>query len=173
MKIANFEIGKSKTFIIAELSANHNQDYEIAMKSIKAIKEAGADAVKLQTYTADTITLDCENEYFQIKHGTIWDGTTLHKLYQQAYTPWDWHKERIRNWVRAQANPYPGAYSYLEHSKIIIDEISFADSGFSFEMPNGLVLSVNPLLVKTPNGVVKLEKIRETITRIEKNQIFK
>lgn len=90
MKIANFEIGNDKTFIIAELSANHNQDFDIAVKTIKAMKESGADAVKLQTYTADTITLECNNEYFQIKHGTIWDGTTLHKLYQQAYTPWDW-----------------------------------------------------------------------------------
>lgn len=90
MKIDNIEIGNRKTFIIAELSANHNQSYDIAIKTIKAIKESGADAVKLQTYTADTITLDCDNKDFQIKHGTIWDGTTLHKLYKKAYTPWDW-----------------------------------------------------------------------------------
>ena len=82
-----------KTFIIAELSANHNHKKEIALESIKAAKEAGADAVKIQTYTADTLTLDCDNEYFQIKQGTLWDGTTLYKLYQQAYTPWEWHKE--------------------------------------------------------------------------------
>ena len=80
-------------FIIAELSANHNHKKEIALESIKAAKEAGADAVKIQTYTADTLTLNCENEYFQIKQGTLWDGTTLYKLYQQAYTPWEWHKE--------------------------------------------------------------------------------
>lgn len=78
------------SFIIAELSANHNQDFDIAIKSIDAAKASGADAIKLQTYTADTITIDCDNEYFQIKHGTLWDGTTLHKLYQQAYTPWEW-----------------------------------------------------------------------------------
>lgn len=82
-----------KTFIIAELSANHNHKKEIALESIKAAKEAGADAVKIQTYTADTLTLDCDNEYFQIKQGTLWDGTTLYKLYQQAYTPWEWHQE--------------------------------------------------------------------------------
>ena len=82
-----------RTFIIAELSANHNHKKEIALESIKAAKEAGADAVKIQTYTADTMTLNCENEYFQIKQGTLWDGTTLYKLYQQAYTPWEWHKE--------------------------------------------------------------------------------
>lgn len=81
------------TFIIAEMSANHNHKKEIALQTIKAAKEAGADAVKIQTYTADTITLNCDNEYFQIKQGTIWDGTILYKLYQQAYTPWEWHKE--------------------------------------------------------------------------------
>ncbi len=80
-------------FIIAELSANHNHKKEIALESIKAAKEAGADAVKIQTYTADTITLDCDNDFFKIKQGTIWDGTTLYKLYQEAYTPWEWHQE--------------------------------------------------------------------------------
>ena len=84
---------ENKTFIIAELSANHNHKKEIALESIKAAKEAGADAVKIQTYTADTLTLNCDNKYFQIKQGTLWDGTTLYKLYQQAYTPWEWHKE--------------------------------------------------------------------------------
>lgn len=82
-----------KTFIIAELSANHNHKKDIALKTIEAAKKAGADAVKIQTYTADTITLDCDNEYFQINQGTLWDGTTLYKLYQQAYTPWEWHQE--------------------------------------------------------------------------------
>ncbi len=91
MRIGNFEIGeKSKTFIIAELSANHGHDFDIAVKTIHAAKESGADAIKLQTYTPDTITIDCDNEYFQIKQGTIWDGTTLYKLYKQAYTPWEW-----------------------------------------------------------------------------------
>ncbi|HYE12014.1 MAG TPA: pseudaminic acid synthase [Patescibacteria group bacterium] len=79
--------------IIAEISANHGHDINIAKATIKAAKEAGADAVKIQTYTADTITIDCDNEYFKIKHGTIWDGNTLYKLYQEAYTPWEWHEE--------------------------------------------------------------------------------
>ena len=70
--------------------ANHLQDYGRAEAIIRAAKEAGADAVKLQTYTPDTITLDCDNDYFQITQGTIWDGTTLHKLYEEAYTPWEW-----------------------------------------------------------------------------------
>lgn len=86
-------LNRNKVFIAAEISANHGHDIEIAKQTIKAVKEAGADAVKIQTYTADTITMDCDNEYFQIKQGTLWDGTTLYKLYQEAYTPWEWHKE--------------------------------------------------------------------------------
>lgn len=92
MKINNFTIGE-KVFIIAELSANHGHDINIAKASIKAAKEAGADAIKIQTYTADTLTIDCNNDYFKIKSGTIWDGRTLYDLYSEAYTPWEWHKE--------------------------------------------------------------------------------
>lgn len=87
---------KNKVFIIAELSANHNGDLEIAIETIRAAKRAGADAIKLQTYTADTITLDCDNEDFIIKGGTLWDGKTLHSLYKEAFTPWEWHEELFR-----------------------------------------------------------------------------
>lgn len=91
MKIKDIEIdNSSKTFVIAELSANHNQDFEIAVKTIKAAKKVGADAIKLQTYTADTITINCNNEHFQIKGGTLWDGKILYDLYKEAYTPWEW-----------------------------------------------------------------------------------
>jgi pseudaminic acid synthase len=76
-------------YIIAEISANHNQDFDQAVKLLNAAKEAGADAVKLQTYTPDTLTIDCHNEYFQIK-GTLWDGRVLYDLYSEAYTPWEW-----------------------------------------------------------------------------------
>lgn len=93
MKIGNFTIDdKSPVFIIAELSANHNGSLENALATIKAAKRAGADCIKLQTYTADTITLDSDKEDFVIK-GTIWDGKKLHSLYQEAYTPWEWHEQ--------------------------------------------------------------------------------
>lgn len=82
---------KNRVFIIAELSANHGQDIKNALNTVAAAKASGADAIKIQTYTADTITLNSESSYFQIKDGTIWDGTTLYKLYQEAYTPWEWH----------------------------------------------------------------------------------
>lgn len=80
----------SPTFVIAEMSANHGMDFHKAVEILYAAKEAGADAIKIQTYTPDTITLDCDDPCFQITQGTIWDGTTLHKLYETAYTPWEW-----------------------------------------------------------------------------------
>jgi hypothetical protein len=76
--------------LAAELSANHNHDLDRARRIVGAAAESGADAVKLQTYTADTLTLDCDTEYFRIK-GTIWEGRTLHDLYREAHTPWEWH----------------------------------------------------------------------------------
>ena len=79
--------------IIGELSANHAHKINTAKQSIIALAEAGADAVKIQTYTADTITIDCDNEYFTINQGTLWDGRTLYDLYKEAYTPWEWHDE--------------------------------------------------------------------------------
>lgn len=82
----------AKTFIIAEVSANHNGSIDMAKKTMLAAKEAGVNAVKIQTYTADTITLDCDKEDFQI-HGGLWDGYNLYSLYQGAFTPWEWHQE--------------------------------------------------------------------------------
>ena len=81
----------SKTFIVAELSANHGHKLEVALESVRAAKEAGADAVKIQTYTADTITLNCDADDFKVKV-KLWDGLTLYDLYQEAYTPWEWHQ---------------------------------------------------------------------------------
>ena len=93
MKIGTNNINTdSKVFIIAELSANHNGSLDTAIETIKAAKRAGADCVKLQTYTADTITIDSDKKDFLIK-GTIWDGKKLHDLYKEAFTPWEWHEE--------------------------------------------------------------------------------
>ena len=91
MQIGNYKINKeSKVFIIAELSANHNGSLETAIETIHAAKRAGADCIKLQTYTADTITIDCDKDDFIIKD-TIWNGRKLYDLYKEAYTPWEWH----------------------------------------------------------------------------------
>lgn len=97
MNIGNKTIGgKNPCFIIAELSANHNGSIKIAIETIRAAKKAGADAIKLQTYTPDTLTINCDNEHFRIEEGTLWDGKTLYELYGEAFTPWEWHKELFK-----------------------------------------------------------------------------
>ena len=97
MQISTFDFDDSKrTFIIAELSANHHQNFDLAVETIRAAKKAGANAIKVQTYTPDTITLNSEKSWFQINNGSIWDGTTLYKLYQEAYTPWEWQPDLKR-----------------------------------------------------------------------------
>ncbi|MCI5058030.1 MAG: pseudaminic acid synthase [Flavobacteriales bacterium] len=96
MIIADKNILTDEVFIIAELSANHGGKIENAIASIRAAKKTGANAIKLQSYTPDTITLDVDNDYFKVNHGTIWDGQKLYNLYQQAYTPFEWHEELFR-----------------------------------------------------------------------------
>ena len=86
---------------------------------------------------------------------------------------WSWQKERIRNWVRAQSYPYPGAFSFYENKKIVIDEVVYDDAGFHSEMANGTIISENPVLVKTPNGVLRFSKIRNLNTHFKKGTILK
>ena len=160
----------NKTFIIAEMSANHNHKIENALAIIKAAKEAGADAVKFQTYTADTITLNCDNEYFQIKQGTLWDGTTLYKLYQQAYTPWEWHKE-LYDYARslgliALSTPFDKtAVDFLETLDNPIYKIA------SFEITDIPLIEYaaskgKPMIIST--GIAKEEEITEAVEACRK-----
>ena len=94
IKIGDKTFGEEESvFIIAELSANHMQDFDVAVDTIHAINDSGADAVKFQTFTPDTITMDSDKSYFQIQQGTLWDGRTLHDLYKEAYMPWEWQPE--------------------------------------------------------------------------------
>lgn len=96
MEIKNFSINSSSSvFIIAELSANHNGSIETAIETIKAAKRAGADCIKLQTYTADTLTIDSNKDDFII-NGTIWEGKNYYQLYKEAYTPWEWHEQLFK-----------------------------------------------------------------------------
>jgi N-acetylneuraminate synthase len=92
LTVAGRRIGPGHpVYIVAELSANHNRSYNRAVELIEAARDAGADAVKLQTYTPDTMTIDCSNEFFRIGAGSVWEGRTFYELYTEAWTPWDWH----------------------------------------------------------------------------------
>ena len=82
-----------KVFIVAELSANHLQNFDLARRTIEAMAKSGADAVKLQTYTPDTMTIACKHDDFLVQQGTLWDGETFYELYQRSFTPWEWHQE--------------------------------------------------------------------------------
>ena len=91
LQIGQRQVGPGeRVYIVAEVSSNHHQDFDQAKRIIRAAHEAGADAVKLQTYTPDTITVRSDREQFRIAGGTLWDGRLLYDLYGEAYTPWDW-----------------------------------------------------------------------------------
>ncbi|PWT29295.1 pseudaminic acid synthase [Butyrivibrio fibrisolvens] len=123
-RIGNKKIGQNeKTFIVAELSGNHNGDYNRAVEIIHAAAEAGADAVKLQTYTADTITIDCNKPWFMTSDGSLWEGRTLYDLYKEAYTPWEWHEDLMKEagklGLECFSSPFdPTAVDYLENLNV-------------------------------------------------------
>lgn len=176
MKIDNFELG-SRTFIIAELSANHGHDIEIAKKTIKVAKESGADAIKLQTYTADTMTIDCNNEYFKLNQGTIWDGRTFYDLYKEAYTPWEWHKE-LMDYAKELgliffSTPFDkSAVDFLEE----LDVPAYKVASFEFmDIPliEYIASKGKPVIMST--GVASLSDIEEAVDackRMGNNQII-
>lgn len=167
MKIDGREIGGSPphTFIIAELSANHGGSLDNALAIVRAAADAGADAVKLQTYRPDTITIDVDNEYFRIGSGTVWDGRTLYSLYEEAYTPWEWHAplrdEAIRHGMTWFSSPFDStAIALLESLNVPAYKIA------SFEMvDNGLIRQVaatgKPMIIST--GMATYEEIEEAV----------
>ena len=123
MKIGDFDLkNDNSVFIIAELSANHNGSLEVALETIRAAKRAGADCIKLQTYTSDTMTIDCNKDDFIIK-GTVWEGSQLYDLYKGAYTPWEWHQslfnEAQRNGLLCFSSPFDKtAVDFLENLNV-------------------------------------------------------
>lgn len=152
-------------YIIAEMSANHNQSFDQAVKIIHNAKESGADAVKLQTYTPDTITIDCDNEYFRIGKGTIWAGRTLYDLYKEAYTPWEWQPKlkKIANDLGLDlfSSPFDHtAVNFLEKMDVPAYKIA------SFELVDlPLIRQVaqtgKPILMST--GMATLAEIEEAV----------
>ncbi len=152
------------TIIIAELSANHNGSLAKAKGIIYAAAEAGADAIKLQTYLPDTLTINCDNEYFKIK-GTQWAGKTLYELYQEAYTPWEWHAElfdlaKSLN-LMAFSTPFdPTAVDFLESLNVPCHKIA------SFELIDTPLLRAvgatkKPVIMST--GMATLAEIEEAL----------
>lgn len=106
IKIGDFSISQdSPTFIIGELSCNHQNDYKLAIKTIDAMIDSGIDCVKLQTSRPDKITINCDKEDFVVKGGTLWDNMTLYQLYQKTYTPWEWQKA-IRDYVKDKGKAF-------------------------------------------------------------------
>lgn len=157
-------------FVIAELSANHKHDINVARDSIKVIAETGADAVKIQTYTADTITIDCDNEYFQIEKGTMWDGRTLYDLYKEAYTPWEWHEE-LRDYAESLglvffSTPFDfSAVDFLEEKNNPVYKIA------SFEITDIPLIEYaaskgKPMIIST--GIAEIQEIQEAVEACHK-----
>jgi pseudaminic acid synthase len=169
MKIGNRQIGPGHpTYVVAEMSANHNQDFGQAVAIVEAAKDAGADAVKLQTYTPDTLTIDCNNQYFQIGKGTIWEGKNLYKLYGEAYTPWDWQPKlkQIANDLGLDCFSTPfdaSAVSFLEAMDVPAHKIA------SFELVDIPLLkrvaeTGKPIIMST--GMGTLEEIELAVRTI-------
>jgi pseudaminic acid synthase len=165
MLIGEFNIERDGTFIIAELSANHGGKIEIAKQSIKAAKEIGANAVKLQTYTADTLTLDCDKEDFIIKGGTLWDKQKLYDLYQEAYLPWEWHKE-LFDYAREIgidifSSPFDkSAVDFLEQfnpSAYKIASFEITD----YELIRYTALKMRPMIIST--GIATIGEIQDAV----------
>ena len=172
IKIAGRMIGPGHpTYIISEISANHNQDIKEAIDLIKIAAECGADAVKIQTYTPDTMTIDCDNEHFRIGKGTVWEGKNLYELYGEAYTPWEWLPE-----LQAAANkvgitlfstPFDRtSVDYLEQFDVPAHKIA------SFELTDHALLRVvactgKPVIMST--GMGTLTEIAEAVQVLQEN----
>lgn len=165
MNIGNFDLNTTRTLIIAELSANHGNSIETAKETIRAAKRAGADAIKLQTYTADTLTLNCDKEDFIVKGGTLWDNKTFYELYQEAYTPWEWHKELFEvakeEGLLCFSTPFDkSAVDFLEQFnppayKVASFEIT------DYELVRYIASKKKPIIIST--GIATLQEIEDVV----------
>ncbi|HQS66662.1 MAG TPA: pseudaminic acid synthase [Sulfuricurvum sp.] len=175
MTIGKHDIN-ANVFIIAELSANHNGSLQTALDTITAMSHAGADAIKLQTYTPDTITLDCDTNMFTISQGTLWDKQKFYDLYAQAMTPWEWHEALFDHakslGMEAFSSPFdPTAVDFLENLDVPAYKIA------SFEITDIPLIEYTatkgkPIIIST--GIATLEDIQEALNacrRMGNNQI--
>jgi N-acetylneuraminate synthase len=166
MQIGNNLIGPGKpTYCIAEVSANHNQDFSQAVRIIEAAKYAGADAIKLQTYTPDTITLQSKQDYFRVGGGTLWDGRSFYDLYAEAYTPWEWQPKLKQIANDLGMDLFSSAFDetavdFLEQMEVPAHKVA------SFELVDipliqKMASTGKPLIMST--GMASLEEIEEAI----------
>lgn len=155
-----------KTYIIAEMSANHCGDKELARRIILAAKNAGADAVKVQTYTADTITIDCRNEEFLIRdQKSLWNGETLYSLYQKAYTPWEWQGE-LKDYadeigISFFSTPFDdSAVDFLESIHVPLYKIASFEA-FDYPLIKYAASKGKPMIIST--GVSTLQEMQDAV----------
>src|SRR5215471_6456836 len=166
LNISGRQIGLGRpTYIVAEMSANHSHMYEQAVELVRAAREAGADAIKLQTYTPDTLTIDSTTDYFRIGKGTVWEGKNLYELYGEAYTPWEW-QPKLKTVAEELgldcfSTPFDdSAVDFLENMKVPAHKIA------SFELvDSGLLRKVavtgKPVIMST--GMATLAEIDEAV----------
>lgn len=157
--------GSSPVLLVAELSANHNQRFDEAVRLIRAAKECGADAVKLQTYTPDTLTMDCDNECFRIGKGTLWEGKNLYQLYREAYTPWEWQpKLKVvadELGLPLFSTPFDAtALEFLEKMNVPAYKIASCEL-VDLPLIRRVAATGKPLIMST--GMAKLEEIGEAV----------
>lgn len=171
IKIGNKIVGENQpVFFIAELSGNHNQNFDLAIKTIKAAKDVGADAIKLQTFKPEILTLDCDNEYFHINQGTLWDGTTFYSLYQQVYTPWEW-QPKLKEYAESQglicfSSPFDNtAVDFLEK----IDVPAYKVASFEIldiHLIEYIASKGKPVIIST--GIADLTEIEDALNVCKK-----
>lgn len=153
------------TYVIAELSANHGNSFELAADTVRAAHDVGADAIKVQTYTADTLTIDCANEWFTIKGGTLWDGRTLYDLYGEACMPWEWQPELQQLAGELGIDFFSTAYDlssfeFLEQLSVPVHKVASFEN-VDIPLVEAMAASGKPMIVST--GMASLEEIEDVV----------
>ena len=167
-KISN----KSKPFLIAEMSGNHNQSLTKALKIVKAAYEAGADAIKLQTYTADTMTINSKNKIFQItEKKSLWRGQTQYSLYEKAHTPWAWHK-KIFDYAKKLgivcfSSPFDeSSVDFLEKLNVKIYKIASFENDH-YPLLKKVAQTKKPMIIST--GMLSLKELKNIVNFVKNN----
>lgn len=153
------------TYVVAEMSANHNQNFDQAVKLIEAAKEVGADAVKIQTYTPDTLTIRSDQEYFRIGGGTLWDGRTLYDLYEEAHMPWEWQPKLKANAEDVGIDLFSTAYDssaveFLEEMEVPVHKVASFEN-VDIALIEKMARTGKPLIIST--GMASLGEIEEAV----------